>query len=234
MATGKRVAILQSAYIPWKGYFDIIGMVDEFVVYDDVQYSKNHWHNRNLIKTQHGLKWLTVPVSKAEGAHQTIDSVRLPRPFADKHWTSVREAYARAPHFAHFAPMVEALYKEARGIGSLSELNLLFLRAIATALGLGTTFTISSGLRVAGERTERLVGICRALGASTYLSGPSAQSYLDVGAFAAAGIAVEWMDYGGYPEYPQLHGAFEHTVSIIDLMFTTGPDARRYMKTPVH
>lgn len=225
-----RVAILQSAYIPWKGYFDIIGSVDVFVVYDDVQYRKNHWHNRNLIKTQHGVKWLTVPVSKADGAHPKIEDVRIAAPFAERHWRSLRDAYARAPHFARYAPLLEDLYARANGMEHLSALNVMFLRALADELELAARFVMSSELGIAGERTERLVSICRSLGADRYLSGPSAQAYLDEAQFAAAGIAVEWMDYSGYPEYLQLHGPFEHGVSVLDLLFNAGPRAREYMK----
>lgn len=227
-----RIAILQSAYIPWKGYFDIIGSVDAFVIYDDVQYSKNHWHNRNQIKTQHGLKWLTVPVAKAEGAHQNIDSMQIAAPFAERHWRSLAQAYARAPHFGRYAGLVEELYASVARIDSLSALNRRMLEAIAAELGLATPFVSSGELGIGGGQSERLVNICRALGATAYLSGPSARSYLDEGRFAAAGIAVEWMDYAGYPEYRQLHGAFSHNVSILDLLFNAGPEARRYMKSP--
>lgn len=227
-----KVAILQSCYLPWKGYFDIVGSVDVFVVYDDVQYSKNHWHNRNLIKTQHGLKWLTVPVSKAAGAHQAISEVTLPEDFADKHWRSIAQAYASAAHFADYGRRLAALYEQASHIRSLSELNLLFLKSIAADLGIGTRFVSSADLAARGGRTERLVAICRELGAKTYLSGPSAKAYLDTGQFGAEGIAVEWVDYSGYSEYRQLHGLFEHGVSIVDLLLNLGPDeAKGHLKS---
>lgn len=229
----KRVAILQSCYIPWKGYFDIIGSVDIFVIYDDVQYSKNHWHNRNLVKTQHGTKWLTVPVSKADGAFQKIEDVRLPQPFAAKHWQTISQAYARAPHYTLYEGQLGELYRRANETSSLSELNALFLKAISGLLGLTTEFVWSRDLTTGGARTDRLLEICRELGAKRYLSGPAAKSYFEMEKFQAAGIAVDWMDYSGYPQYPQLHGPFEHGVSIIDLLFCVGPEARNYMKMPV-
>lgn len=228
-----KIAILQSCYIPWKGYFDIIGSVDMFVVYDDVQYTKNHWHNRNLIKTQHGTKWLTVPVSKAEGAFQAIEDIRLPQPFADRHWRTIAQAYARAPHWAAYGPWLEALYREAEAFTSLSALNLHFMTAISAKLGFATRFVQSRDLAGRGVKTDRLLAICRELDATRYLTGPAARSYLETGKFEDAGIAVDWMDYSGYPEYPQLHDAFEHAVSIIDLLLNTGPEARSYMKAPV-
>lgn len=224
------VAILQSCYIPWKGYFDIIGLCDIFVIYDDVQYSKNHWHNRNQIKTQHGLKWLTIPVSKAEGAFQPIDHVRIPEPFAKKHWSSIAQAYAKAPHFRAYAPRIEALYERAAALERLTDVNVLFLTAIADMLGLSTQFVQSATLQSGGVRTERLIGICAELGAGAYLSGPSAKSYIEEDKFAEAGITLRWMDYGGYPAYPQLHGPFEHATTILDLLFNLGSDARGAMK----
>lgn len=225
-----RIAILQSAYIPWKGYFDIIGAVDVFVIYDDVQYSKNHWHNRNLIKTQHGIKWLTVPVSKVEGAFQNIEDVSLPTPFAQKHWRAIQQAYSRAPFFVRYAPQIAALYEQAAEVTNLSQLNVLFLEAITSLLGFKTRFLHSRDLGIVGARTARLNGICKVLGATHYLSGPSARAYLDEGLLGRNGIAVEWMDYSGYPAYPQLHGDFSHHVSILDLIFNTGPDALNFMK----
>lgn len=230
----RRVAILQSCYIPWKGYFDIIGSVDVFVIYDDVQYpQRTHWHNRNLIKTQHGVKWLTVPVSKAGASLQKIEEVRLPQPFATKHWQSIRNAYARAPHYAEYAPRLADLYHQADQLDSLSKLNALFLTSIAQWLGLGAQFVWSRDLAGVGAKTDRLLSICKELGASRYLSGPAAKSYFEMEKFDAAGIAVDWMDYSGYPQYPQLHGPFEHGVSIIDLLFNVGREARNYMKMPI-
>ncbi|WP_376984634.1 WbqC family protein [Bosea sp. R86505] len=225
-----RIAILQSSYIPWKGYFDIIGSVDVFVVYDDVQYSKNHWHNRNLIKTQHGIKWLTVPVSKAEGAFQKIEDVSLPTPFAQNHWRAIQQAYSRTAFFGLYGPPIAALYDQAAGVANLSQLNVLFLKAITSLLGFKTRFIQSRDLGIIGGRTARLAGICRALGATHYISGPSARAYLDEVLLDRNGIAVEWMDYSGYPPYTQLHGEFSHQVSILDLIFNTGPDALSYMK----
>lgn len=230
----KRIAILQSAYIPWKGYFDIIGSVDIFVVYDDVQYpQKGHWHNRNLIKTQHGPKWLTVPVSKADGSFQNIDALQLPLPFLDKHWQSITNAYARAPYYKTFGPKLESLYKAAATFTHLSDLNRHFLTALASHLGFDTQFVLSRELTAGGAKTDRLLGICRELGATRYLSGPAARAYLETDKFDAANVQVEWMDYSGYPTYPQLHGSFDPGVSVIDLLFNTGDNARDFMKAPL-
>lgn len=224
-----RVAILQSCYIPWRGYFDIIGMSDVFVVYDDVQYSKNHWHNRNKIKTANGSHWLTIPVSLPNGLHTTIDKVEA-RAFAGKHWASISQAYARAPCFGQESQWVKDLLSEAGKHHLLSDVNVMLLSEISRKLGITTRFVPSSQLRIEGDQTGRLVDICKHLGARTYLSGPAAKAYLQTDHFSEAGIAVEWMDYAGYPEYPQQHGAFDPAVSIIDLILNTGPDARRFLK----
>lgn len=230
--THPRVAILQSCYIPWKGYFDIIGSADIFVIYDDVQYSKNHWHNRNLIKTHSGTQWLTIPVSKGEGAFLPIDEVRISQSFAEKHWRAIEQSYARAPFLSHYKPMFENLYERASDMRSLSEVNYLFMEAITRFLGFNTRFVRSRTLASRGGQTERLVNICSELGATSYITGPSAADYMEQDRFAEAGIAIEWMDYAGYPVYKQLHGPFAHSVSILDLLFNTGPEAHKFMKAP--
>lgn len=226
-----RVAILQSCYIPWKGYFDIIGSSDVFVVYDDVQYSKNHWHNRNIIKGKDGPLWLTIPVSRSGGAFPNIETVAVAQSFAPRHWKTIVQCYARAPFFAPLAKQFEDLYAQAERLGRLSEVNFLFIEAISRMLGFRTEFVWSNSLAPEGVKSDRVLSICRQLGATSYLSGPSARSYLDVAAFADAGVEVKWMNYAGYPEYPQLHGAFSHQVSVIDLIFNTGDQARQFLKT---
>ncbi len=229
-----RVAILQSCYIPWKGYFDIIGASDIFVLYDDVQYSKNHWHNRNIIKGKDGPHWLTVPVSKASGSFQNIETVTIAQSFAAKHWKTIVQSYARAPFFAALAKQFEDLYAQAERLERLSEVNFLFIEAISRMLGFQTRFIWSNSLAPEGLKSDRVLSICRQLNATSYLSGPSAQSYLDVESFADAGVEVQWMDYAGYPEYPQLHGPFSHQVSVIDLIFNTGERAGQFLKTGAH
>lgn len=227
---GRRVAILQSCYIPWKGYFNIIGSVDVFVIYDDVQFSKNHWHNRNRIKTQAGPKWVTIPVSKGTTGFQRIDEVRISQPFAIKHWRSIQQSYSKAKYFEECCGWLADLYRRADDLELLSDVNILFIKAISARLELETTFVSSTDFAKGNTPTGRLVDICRKLGCSQYLSGPSARSYLDQSCFAEAGIDIKWMDYS-YPEYPQLHGAFDHHVSIVDLIFNVGfSAASEYMQ----
>jgi hypothetical protein len=224
-----RIAVIQSCYIPWKGFFDLIGRCDEYVIYDGVQYVKRHWHNRNRIKTANGLEWLTIPVVTKGRFEQPIDQVEIEKPWAEKHWRALELAYKRAPFFEPFAPTVKNWYERADSEVRLTDVNDIFLRGIAGLLGLGTRIVRHNDYPAEGAKTERLLAIARAAGADRYLSGPSAREYLDESLFTAAGITPEWMSYQGYREYPQLHGGFEHAVTALDLLFNTGPDAPRYL-----
>lgn len=225
----KRIAISQSNYIPWKGYFDLINSVDEFVLYDTVQFTKNDWRNRNLIKTSDGLKWLTIPVSTAGRQGMTIAEAEVSSPsWRRQHWQSWQTHYARAHFFAAYSDELRSLYIE-DGERRLSQINYSFLNAVCRWLGIETKISFSTEYPHAGERSARLLQICEQARASTYLSGPAARDYLDVDLFTRHGIQVEWMDYSGYPSYRQLHGPFEHRVSVLDLLLNEGPDARRYL-----
>jgi hypothetical protein len=225
----KRVAIVQSCYIPWKGYFDLINLVDEFVLFDDRQYTRRDWRNRNRVKTPAGPVWLTIPV-RAKGRYDApINTIEVEGSWRDRHWQTLAHSYRRAPFFDRYAAEIEPLYRGDETL--LSDVNRRFIDAICTILGIVTTITWSTDYRASGERSERLVDLCRQAGATAYLSGPAARAYLDEELFRGHGIDVAYMDYVGYPEYPQLHGPFDHHVSVLDLLFHTGPDAARYMKS---
>jgi len=228
----KRVAIVQSSYIPWKGFFDLMASVDELVLYDDAQYTRRDWRNRNRIKTRHGVQWLTVPVHVKGRFEQAIkDTLISDSGWATRHWRTISASYARAAYFDRYAPIVQGLFSSAAG-DRLSAINRHFIDGCCAILGIETRITWSMDYELASERTARLVGICRQAGATEYLSGPSARGYLDVAQFARAGIGVSFMDYSGYPSYEQLHPPFDHHVSVIDLIVNTGPEAGRYMLSP--
>jgi hypothetical protein len=227
-----RICIIQSCYIPWKGFFDLIGRCDEYVIFDSAQYTKGHWHNRNRIKTANGVQWLTIPVVTKGRFEQPIDQVEIEKPWAEKHWRAIELAYARAPCFRPLAPTVRGWYERADKEARLTDVNAIFLHGIAGLLGLKTRMVRDTAYPAQGAKTERLLGIARAAGADRYLSGPSARDYFDEALFRAAGITPEWMSYEGYPEYPQLRGRFEHAVTALDLLFNTGPDAPHYLKRP--
>jgi hypothetical protein len=227
----KTVAIVQSSYIPWKGYFDLINFADEFILYDDRQYTRRDWRNRNRIKTRQGVRWLTVPVEVKGRYHQRIDETNVSDPaWAQTHWRKLVQSYAGAPFFDLYRDRLEPMYLDLDE-RSLSRINRRFLEAICALLGIETKLSWSTDYEAQGAKTERLVDLCRAAGATEYLTGPSARTYLEVDLLAAAGVSVRWMDYDGYPEYPQLYPPFEHAVTVLDLLVHTGPDAPRYMKS---
>lgn len=228
---GKKVAIVQSSYIPWKGYFDLINMVDEFILYDDVQFTRRDWRNRNLIKTAGGLRWLTIPVQVKGKYLQKINETLVSEPnWGHKHWSILHHAYARASFFREYLEIFESLYLDSTE-DSLSRINYRFITAICELLGIRTKISWSMDYKLAEGKNERLIGLCVSAGADHYISGPSARSYIDERLFADAGISVSYINYSGYPEYRQLYGPFEHGVSILDLLFNEGPDAPAYMKS---
>jgi len=225
----KRVAIVQSNYIPWKGYFDMIASVDEFILYDDMQYTRRDWRNRNQIKTPQGLQWLTVPVKAKGKYHQTIRETEIDGiDWAKAHWRALEQNYRRAPHFQVIAAWLEPLYRQSHC--NLSQLNRCFIESICAYLGIGTLIRNSWDYDLGEGKSERLAHLSRQAGAHEYVSGPAARDYLDQRVFEELGIRVDWFDYGGYPVYSQLWGAFAHNVSVLDLMFNCGPQAAQYMK----
>ncbi len=214
----KRVAILQSNYIPWKGYFDIINSVDTFIIYDEVQYTKNDWRNRNQINSNQGLQWLTIPV-RVENLEQKIHETKISFPkWNKKHWNTILTNYSKALNFKNNKDLFESLYLGCE-TNLLSEINLNFIKAINELLGIKTELIDSRELSLEGDKNERLVDAVKKVGGDLYLSGPAAKSYLDVNLFSKEGIDVEWKDYSNYPEYSSIHKEFHHGVSILDLIF---------------
>ncbi len=226
----KKVAILQSNYIPWKGYFDMIAAVDECILYDDMQYTRRDWRNRNKIKTPHGEQWLTVPVKVKGKYHQKICETEIDgADWRDEHWKAFVQNYRRAPHFAEIALWLEPLFIEDT-FTHISPLNRRFIEAICTYLGIKTTITNSWDYLLLEGKTERLAELCVQAGGTEYISGPAAKDYIDEKVFADIGVKLTWFDYSGYLEYPQLWGEFSHGVTILDLLFNCGKDSPRYMR----
>jgi hypothetical protein len=227
----KTIAVVQSNYIPWRGYFDLINSVDEFILYDDVQYTIRDWRNRNIIKTSSGPLWLTIPVQVKGKYLQKIKDTRISDPtWGRKHWASIMHSYSRARYFPVQKELFEELYLQGDD-ELLSHINYRFIVAICRLLGIRTTISWSMDYNLIGDKTERLVHLCQQARATVYLSGPAAKAYLNEDLFRSEGIAVSYMDYSGYPEYGQLFPPFQSQVSIIDLIFNEGPDATRYMKS---
>lgn len=225
-----KIAILQSNYIPWKGYFDIIAAVDQLILYDDMQYTRRDWRNRNQIKTPQGLHWLTVPVKVKGKYHQKIRETEIDGTgWAVAHWKTLAQNYRRAPCFAEVAEWLEPLYL-AQSYSHLSQLNRHFIQAICAYLSINTTISNSWDYKLADGRTERLADLCVQVGGTEYLSGPAAKHYVDAQVFADKGIGLAWFEYTDYPEYPQLWGEYTHRVTILDLLFSCGREATRYMR----
>lgn len=230
-----RCVILQPSYIPWRGVFEQIYRADLFIFYDDVQYDKHGWRNRNRIKTANGSIWLTIPVH-GRGAPLTglpIHQVEMDnrQNWAAKHWKSLTQAYSKAPYFRDYAPILEPFYTNPPE--KLPDLTIPLTITLARALGIAhTQFARSSQLATAATsklvKTQRLVSLLQQVGATHYLSGPSARDYIEPGLFAAAGIALEYIAYN-YPEYPQLYPPFDPQVSILDLLFNTGARSAEYI-----
>lgn len=221
--------IIQSNYLPWRGYFDLIDDVDIFIVYDDVQYTRRDWRNRNKIKMQSGPQWITVPVNDRYGEMRINEVTISPdHRWAHKHLKAIEHSYSKAPYFDHYFPeLAQRLSKERV---HLNDLNLDLISWIREKLSISTEIVRSSSLPGHGSKTERLLSILSAVGASGYVSGPSAKAYIEPDAFAKAGISLAYKQYD-YGPYRQLWGDFEGQVTVLDLLFNVGPDARNHLKS---
>ena len=226
----KKIAILQSNYIPWKGYFDLINMVDEFILYDEVQYTKNDWRNRNKIQTKQGVQWLTIPVRQKELSQLIKDTKITDKKWGKKHWATIRQNYSKAKYFKEYKDIFEELYLNCEE-QYLSQINYKFIVVINEILGIKTKIRWSSEFELIDGQTEKLLGICKDCNANVYISGPAAKDYFDKELAQKENIKVEWMDYSGYAEYTQLNEPFEHGVTILDLIFNEGPHATKFMKS---
>ena len=226
----KKTAILQSNYIPWKGYFDIAALVDEFIIYDDVQYTNRDWRNRNIIKTPHGPHWLSIPVISKD-SRKKINQIKVSdKSWAKKHWETIRRNYTKSAYFAKYKNHFENIYKELAEYEFLSEINLRLIKEINNLLGIHTQISDSRDYNLADGKTEKLLQLCIDSGTDEYVSGPAAKDYIDENLFKDAKITLTWMDYEGYPEYAQLNPPFMHRVSILDLIFNEGENATNFMK----
>jgi hypothetical protein len=177
----KKVAIIQSNYLPWKGYFDVLAGVDQFVLYDHVQYTRRDWRNRNRVKTKQGVKWVTVPVFIQERSKQTIRATKIAdRRWATKHWKTICQAYGRSKYFSNYQDIFSELYLKASHLEYLSEINTLFIREICGLLGITTEILLSDELQLNEGKNESLIGICKQLDADIYVSGPAAKTYLAI------------------------------------------------------
>jgi hypothetical protein len=229
------VVILQPSYIPWRGYFHQIYKADLFIFYDDVQYDKHGWRNRNRIKTSEGSRWVTIPVFSRGTLtnHMLIKDAKIDwnSKWSNSHWDIIRHCYKKAPYFIRFAPQVQSFYQ--RRDEFLADFIIDFTIILARELWINhTRFLRSSTIHgMDGQKTDRLIQILQSVGATHYITGPSAKDYIEQDKFDTAGITLEYISYD-YPEYPQLHSPYDPYVSILDLLFMTGPEANKYIWKP--
>ena len=224
----KKVAVLQSNYIPWKGYFDIIHDVDEFIFYDEVQFTKNDWRNRNRISTPGGIRWITIPTNGS--ITQSIDEVTTAgSQWQRKHFNTLITYYSKAPYFKKYRDFFEDFYL-GKNWSNLSELNRYLIMHISKEmLGIQTVFSDSRNYESHGSGHQKLLSLLVSAGAEYYISGPAAKSYIHAEDYEKAGIELHWKDYSGYPEYHQLNEPFCHNVTVLDLLFNTGDEAPKYI-----
>ena len=224
----KKVAIVQSNYIPWKGYFDMIAAVDEFILYDDVQFTKNDWRNRNKIKTPKGDEWLSIPVG--QNINRRIRDVQIPNTlWQEVHWKTLVANYSRATHFNEVSFFLKSIYLKSKH-SFLSDFNRELIEFICHYLGINTKISYSWDYEIADGKTDRLVHLCAQVGGTEYISGPAAKDYIEARTFSERGIKLTWFDYAGYPKYPQLWGEFIHGITILDLLFNCGKEAPHFMR----
>ena len=221
------LAALQTSYLPWLGAFEQLARSDIFIVYDDVQYDRDGWRNRNRFKTAQGVQWLTVPVLTKGLFGQKIRDVLIDnrKPWLRKHLETLRQAYAKAPFLDPvMAELLPVLSQEWR---SLSDLNTALFFCLARFMGLERTVSRSGDFSLPEDKNDRLIELCRQFGAKTYYSGQSAKDYLAEERFAQAGIAVRWQEFK-HPVYPQLHGEFVSHLSVVDWLFNC-PDRLSFL-----
>jgi len=229
----KTAAILQSSYIPWKGYFDIIRNVDEFILYDNVQYTRRDWRNRNKIKTVRGSEWITIPVESKGNYLANINEITIAdKLWSLKHWSIIEFNYKKAKYFPQYSPILKKFYRNISE-NYLSKINYKALLLINQILDIKTKITWSTDYPSCGKKTDKIISILKQANVTHYISGPSAKNYIEEPKFIDNNIKLMWADYSNYPEYHQLNPPFDHKVSIIDLLFNEGPNSINYLKNNI-
>jgi WbqC-like protein family len=224
VAASETLVVLQPGYLPWLGFFDQLSRSDIFVLYDDVQFDKNGWRNRNRIKSPAGSHWLTVPVRVNSLSQRILETeIDKGQPWARKHVGTIRQFYAGAPYLSRYLPELEELLMSRRW-QLLIDLDIALIELFCIWLGLERRMVRASELGIGGVRSERLLGLCRHFGVHRYLSGNAAQAYLDLELFRRNGIEVEWQNYQ-HPVYPQQHGEFVPALSALDLLLNCGSES---------
>lgn len=216
-----RIGILQPGYLPWLGFFEQVYSSDVFVIYDDVQYDKHGWRNRNRIKSANGIQWITVPVLTSGMNKPLIKDVLIDNrtSWQKKHLNALTINYGKAEYFKDYIGIFEEIY--ARRWDFLLELNVEITAKILSAIGLQREIKFSSKLDVHGDRIQRLIDICKLFNGTVFYEGAAGQNYIDEATFNSEGIALEYQKYE-HPIYRQLYGEFIPYLSVVDLLFNEG------------
>ncbi|MFZ5652548.1 MAG: WbqC family protein [Bacillota bacterium] len=222
------IGILQPGYLPWLGFFEQLYRSDIFVIYDDVQYDKNGWRNRNRIKTPNGIQWLTVPVLLKGDSKSLIRDVKInnQESWRKKHCQSIKTNYSKSKFYNHYFYLFEKVYSKEWNF--LIDLDMELIYVLCDLLGLKRKIVYSSDLGVQGDKNERLIKICKKFGASIFYEGHAGKDYIDKKVFIESGIEVKFQDYR-HPEYNQLYGDFVPYLSVIDLLFNEGDSSLKIL-----
>lgn len=222
-----KIAVLQPSYLPWLGFFEQLMSVDTFVIYDDAQYTKNDWRNRNRLKTKDGFLWLSIPVKGS--IHSQIRDIRIDesKNWQDKHQKTITQLYSKSPYFEEVSALFSPLWN--RRYEFLMDAAMDSIRIVAEYLNIETKIVYSSEIGAVGDKNEKLVNICKIFNARNYYSGLSAQNYLNVELFERNGIEVAFQHYP-HPVYPQKHGDFISHLSVMDLLFNCGKKSKQIIK----
>ena len=228
--TKNKIIITQSNYIPWKGYFTSMKKATHIILYDDMQYTKRDWRNRNKIITPSGTKWLSIPINVKGKYHQKINEAKISdSEWSSKHWNTIRQNYKKAPSFNIYGKVFEEIYLDKlKNLEYLSDINRTILQSCIELLAIDITIVDSREFNLRGDKTEKLVNICKDLNADEYFTGPAAKAYMSEELFENEGIQVSYYDLQGFPEYQQLWGDFDHFVSIVDMFMNLGEDTVKY------
>lgn len=225
----KTISIMQPGYLPYSGFFELMSRVDTFVIYDDVQYDKGSWRNRNQIRNKQGALWLTVPVLTSGMSIQAINDVQIDnrRDWRRKHLMTIEQCYSKAKYFHEYIDIFKDIYEEKYDI--LLDINMTLIYCFCAILEIRTEILFSSNLKSKGRKTDRIIKICKELDANVYISANGAKSYLDEKCFEEEGIALTYQNYK-HPQYTQVHHEdFVSHLSVIDLLFNCGQESKEIL-----
>ncbi len=226
----KKIAMLQPNYIPWKGTFDLINQVDVFVFYDDVQYTRKDWRSRNIIKTPHGDKWLSVPVIHNGRRDQLIyeAEINTNEDWQTVHYKTLKFAYSKAKFFDDYHFILEELYLK-NTWQKIADLDIFATKLIAKVLGINVEWVRSSDLNITGNKDgEKVIKICNHLNCNYFINGPASKEFMNEQIFNEAGVKLNYIEYN-YKEYDQLYPPFNHYVSVLDVLFNCGDRASEFI-----